>query len=59
MTNQLTARLSKLNMDELVEIVNRAYADNRDEAGLVLDAALSILQSRLPEPDFIRFCSKF
>ena len=48
-----------MNMDELVEIVNRAYADDRDEAGLVLDAALTILQSKLPEPDFVRFCSKF
>jgi hypothetical protein len=48
-----------MNIDQIVEIVNRSFLDVRDEAAIVLDAALKVLESKMPEADFVRFCSKF
>jgi hypothetical protein len=59
MTNELTNKISQMNIDEIVEIVNRSFIDARDEAAIVLDAALEALESKMPEADFVRFCSKF
>jgi hypothetical protein len=59
MTNELTNKISQMNIDEIAEIVNRSFIDARDEAAIVLDAALEALESKMPEADFVRFCSKF
>jgi uncharacterized protein (DUF2267 family) len=59
MTNELTNKISQMNIDEIAEIVNRSFLDARDEAAIVLDAALEVLESKMPEADFVRFCSKF
>lgn len=59
MTNELTNRIAEMNIDQIVEIVNRSFLDVRDEAGIVLDAALSVLESKMTEADFVRFCEKF
>lgn len=58
MTNALTEKLSKLNIDELAEIVGRMMNDTRSEATVVIDAALSVMESKMPEADFVRFCEK-
>lgn len=58
MTNALTEKLSKLNIDELAEIVGRMMSDTRSEATAVIDAALSVMESKMPEADFVRFCEK-
>ena len=58
MSIELTNKLSRLNMDEVAEIVARMFNDTRDEAGVVLDAALAVLETKMPEADFIRFCDK-
>ena len=58
MTNMLTEKLSKLNIDELAEIVGRMMNDTRSEATAVIDAALSVMESKMPEGDFVRFCEK-
>jgi hypothetical protein len=59
MTNELTNRISEMNIDQIVEVVNRSFLDVRDEAGIVLQAALAVLESKMPQADFIRFCEKF
>jgi hypothetical protein len=59
MTNELTNRIAEMNIDQIVEIVNRSFLDVRDEAGTVLDAALTVLESKMPQADFVRFCEKF
>lgn len=58
MQNELTNKLSKLNMNEVAEIVARMFNDTRDEAGIILDAALEVLETKMPEADFVRFCEK-
>ena len=58
MTNALTEKLSKMNINELAEIVGCMMNDTRSEASIVIDAALSALESKMPEADFVRFCEK-
>jgi hypothetical protein len=58
MQNELTNKLSKLSMEEVAEIVARTFNDTRDEAGIVLDVALAILETKMSQTDFIRFCDK-
>jgi len=48
-----------MNIDQIVEIVNRSFLDVRDEAAIVLEAALAVLESKMPQADFVRFCDKF
>ena len=59
MKNELTNRIAQMNIDQIVEIVNRSFLDARDEAGIVLAAALAVLESKMSEADFVRFCEKF
>lgn len=58
MQNELTNKLSKLSMEEVAEIVARTFNDTRDEAGIVLDVALAVLETKMAQADFIRFCDK-
>ena len=58
MTNALTEKLAKMNINELAEIVGRLMNDTRSEATTVIDAALSVMESKMPEADFVRFCEK-
>lgn len=58
MTNALTEKLSKLNTDQVAEIAARLSKDYSDEAGIVLEAAMQVLESRMPEADYVRFCEK-
>jgi hypothetical protein len=59
MKNELTNRIAEMNIDQIVEIVNRSFLDVRDEAAIVLEAALAVLESKMPQADFVRFCDKF
>jgi hypothetical protein len=59
MNNELTNQIAQMNVDQIVEIVNRSFLDVRDEAAIVLQAALAVLESKMPEADFVRFCEKF
>lgn len=47
-----------MSMEEVAEIAARMFNDMRDEAGLVLDAALAVLETKMSQADFIRFCNK-
>lgn len=59
MANELTNQIAEMNIEQIVEIVNRSFLDARDEAAIVLNAALTVLESKMPEADFVRFCEKF
>jgi hypothetical protein len=58
MTNELTNKLSKMSLEEVADIAARMNADSRDEAGIVLEAALEVLEAKMSEADFVRFCDK-
>lgn len=58
MTNELQNRMAKMSMDEVSEIAARMCNDMRDEAGDVLTAALAVLETKMNEADFVRFCNK-
>lgn len=58
MTNELTAKMTGMGIEELGEIVARMFNDTRAEAGFVLEAALSVLETKMSEADFVRFCDK-
>ena len=56
--NELHRKMNQMSMDELADIVVRTFNDAREEAGIVLEIALSALESKMPESDFVRFCDK-
>jgi len=58
MTNELTNKLSKMSLEEVADIAARMNADSRDEAGIVLEAAIEVLEAKMSEADFVRFCDK-
>lgn len=58
MTNALTEKLSGLSTDQVAEIAARLSKDYSNEAGIALEAAMQVLESRMPEADFVRFCEK-
>ena len=58
MKNQLTNKLSLLSFDQIAEIASLMFHDTRDEAGMVLVAALEVLESKMSSDDFVRFCDK-
>ncbi len=58
MVNDLHTRLSSLAIDEVAEIAALAFRDMRDGAESVLNAALSVLENKMTDADFTRFCYK-
>jgi hypothetical protein len=58
MNNAITARLSSLSIAEIADIAAKMANTVSDEATIVLDAALSVLETKMTEADFVRFCEK-
>lgn len=58
MSNAITARLENISVSELAEMASRLMTDYRDGASVVMDAVMTALESKMPEADFIQFCSK-
>jgi len=58
MNNAITARLSSLSIAEIADIAANMANTVSDEATIVLDAALSVLEIKMTEADFVRFCEK-
>ena len=56
--NAIANKLSLLSLEEVADIAARMNADTSNEAGIVLEAALEVLETKMPEADFIRFCDK-
>jgi hypothetical protein len=58
MQNKLTEKLSLLPFDQIAEIAASMFNENSDESGMVLEAALEVLESKMSSDDFVRFCDK-
>jgi hypothetical protein len=58
MKNQLTDKLSLLPFDQIAEIAVSMFNETSDESGMVLEAALEVLESKMSSDDFVRFCDK-
>lgn len=56
--NAIANKLSLLSLEEVADIAARMNADTSNEAGIVLEAALEVLETKMTEADFIRFCDK-
>lgn len=56
--NQMTAKLEPMPTDALVDLCCKLARDFRPEAGIVSDAALAILERRLPCDKFVAFCDE-
>ncbi len=54
----MNEKLEKLTIEELAEIAAKMSADFSNEAGIILEATLAVLEKKMPEADFIRFCDK-
>lgn len=54
--NAIISKLNQLNNEQLKDAVAKLAADFRDGADVVFNAALEILESRLPEAEFVDFC---
>jgi len=55
---ELIEKLSALPIDQIAEIVTALKNDFSTEAGIVWNAALGVLESKMSEADFVRFCDK-
>jgi hypothetical protein len=58
MNNAITARLESLSIEEIANVINGLMNDTRAETDVVMSAALNVLESKMPEADFLRFCEK-
>lgn len=56
--NELTDKMMNLSTEEVAEIAATTNADMSDAAGLVLEAALEVLEQKMESSDYIRFCDK-
>ncbi len=56
--NEIINKLSNLSLEEVADIVARMFNDTTEAGAVILDAALTSLESKMPESDFIRFCDK-
>ena len=51
--------LHPLTTEQIVEIADMAAARSDDEGDIALNAALTVLELRMPEQEFIALCDKF
>jgi len=56
--NAIKKTLQALTLDQVSEIASLASLDASDEASDVLNCALQVLEDRMCESDFVRFCDK-
>lgn len=54
----MNEKLSNLSIEQVAEIAARMFNDTTTEGGLILDAALTVLEEKMEESDFVRFCEK-
>lgn len=55
--NQIaTQELSKLSTDELLETAKKLFTDYSTAADKVFNVIINILENRLPENEFVKFC---
>jgi hypothetical protein len=54
--DKINAKVSALPVKTLKEMAIALFNDTRDGSEIVLSAVLSVLESKLPETDFVAFC---
>lgn len=57
--NKIINKLSALSINEVAEIVSKMFADTTNEGAMILEAGLTVLESKMSTDDFVRFCDKF
>ena len=57
--NAIVTKCYELETAQLVEVAHNAAARMDDEGDMVLNAALTVLELRMPEADFIALCDTF
>lgn len=55
---KLNAKVASQSTASLKKIATAMNSDIRDESSIVLSAALDALMARLPEAEFVSFCSE-
>ena len=58
MKSALTEKLQGLSTDQIAEVAACMFNDSSEEGGIVLEAALTILELKMSDSDFARFCNK-
>ncbi len=56
--DKIITKIASQKTEALMEMAVMLYSDMRDEADIVLNAVLDALMARLPEAEFVDFCSK-
>ena len=57
-TNHIAVRLSEMSNEQLADIAAIMNINYTPESDLILESAMAILEERMEESDFIRFCEK-
>ena len=57
--NAIATKMQTLETDQIVEIAIAAAARMDDEGDIVLDVALTVLELRMPEAEFVTLCDMF
>ena len=57
-TNHIAVRLSEMSNEQLADIAAIMNINCTPESDLILESAMAILEERMEESDFIRFCEK-
>lgn len=57
-TNQLPARLSEMSNEQLADVAAIMNINYTPESDLILESVMAILEERMEESDFVRFCEK-
>jgi hypothetical protein len=54
--NAIQNKIKSMSASEIKDIISSLARDERDEAGIVLEAALDVLERKIREKEFIEFC---
>lgn len=57
-TNQLPARLSEMSNEQLADVAAIMNINYTPESDLIFESVMAILEERMEESDFVRFCEK-
>jgi len=55
--NAIIQKIQAMPVKQIQEMVAKLANDIRDEAGVVLSAALDVLESKMEESEFVAFCN--
>lgn len=56
--NKIEAKLAGLGIIELSNLLIEAAKDLSDAAGLVLEIGMNVMESKMSQEDFVKFCGQ-